>query len=1113
MRDPTPVNHPNATSLLIKPAPAPYPFVIAGVALPSLSPRQTHKTIRSQLMISCACPHSRPFLMKTARTLPVLLLTLGLVHSGFSQGRAPGSREPAPSASAPAQAAPAAAKPTASQLEFRAQMAQVRGELAEAEALLAQAVALAEREGNPTQLRQLRSKRSQMQRKIASSRFDFGRTTPWTADDVIAALERRVDFMDLAKAIHPNHVLNRLGANAGKEITPSATAPGAAIDLPGYRRILTSPAGQRFHEESYFSETLHTTLIEITRPRSEAIDAHAREVVARRRAQVTVAAAPVDSPDLRARYAAGDPAAAYQLYHVVARKSSTLHRWPEDEPTRAELIAKATANGYAPAQWLRASDLIHGTEKDLAQAAVLARISAEAGDPYGAFELAKLFSAPDGLSALARNHAAAEYWFIEAGARDWRAPDQQTTHRADLELANLYSGLSPNGTMATSLPNSDDATYRWARHLLARGGLLAENGRLLLEYLRHHTYNDGRKVDVEARLAAVPPEVPEFSPEKQRSLGLATADPSALLTLADALATGRGLPQDDVRAVQYYRQAADAGAGFPAYRALARHYAQGHGVNASRTGHFAWLTRAAETGEAEAWAEIASLHFNYTGADKQDFKADHAASAAARERAIALGHTPSLFWLGLLHRNGQGVPKDEARARELILQAAEKNYLPALTEVASAHEKGPPVDFEAAVRWYRRAVEAGDRTARLPLAKNLSSTGKTAEAIALYEEIARDGALPVNIQYDLAQLIENQGDLKRALEWYRKTALSENTLMERWIKWAAEAWNEIEAGLEAAPGTLAHQALLARNPNDGEAKFRYAVMLAPTNPEEARIQIGRAAVFLQHPGATTVLYNEMARTDKAGALAWARQRADEDNSQAVLILALEQGATHPAAAIAGIRRAAGLGNLDAKFRYGMMQFQGQGVPPDRAAGLALVADAADGGQPEAMILLGTSLIRGEAGVPADPDRGVAYLRRAAAQTDHPPVAQQAAEFLRQYEQHHAQQSFETIWADPETRFQKLAALYAGAKSDGHRAVVDFLAGKIAPDWEQSNLQNKYQPVRDIISRKYKVINTLEGEENRQARFLLYFAMNTLNTRSMQAGRPSVDFFYKWIRPD
>jgi TPR repeat protein len=70
------------------------------------------------------------------------------------------------------------------------------------------------------------------------------------------------------------------------------------------------------------------------------------------------------------------------------------------------------------------------------------------------------------------------------------------------------------------------------------------------------------------------------------------------------------------------------------------------------------------------------------------------------------GHAAAQYHLGLLYANGQGVPKDDARARQWYEKAANQEHAEAQVSLGSLYDygRGGPQDFKIAVRWYRRAA-------------------------------------------------------------------------------------------------------------------------------------------------------------------------------------------------------------------------------------------------------------------------------------------------------------------------------------------------------------------------------------------------------------------------
>lgn len=92
------------------------------------------------------------------------------------------------------------------------------------------------------------------------------------------------------------------------------------------------------------------------------------------------------------------------------------------------------------------------------------------------------------------------------------------------------------------------------------------------------------------------------------------------------------------------------------------------------------------------------------------------------------------------------------------------------------------------------------------------------------------------------------------------------------------------------------------------------------------------------------------------------------------------------------------------------------------------------------------------------------------------------------------------WIGICTEFKKGAEQEAG--------VVGFVQGKLAEQWEVSNLSNGYKPLRDLIGKLYGYSNSAGGD-TKTGRTILYRAMNQLD-RSASDGVP--DFLYNWTRP-
>lgn len=76
-------------------------------------------------------------------------------------------------------------------------------------------------------------------------------------------------------------------------------------------------------------------------------------------------------------------------------------------------------------------------------------------------------------------------------------------------------------------------------------------------------------------------------------------------------------------------------------------------------------------------------------------------------------------------------------------------------------------------------------------------------------------------------------------------------------------------------------------------------------------------------------------------------------------------------------------------------------------------------------------------------------------------------------------------------------------------VLAFVQGKLAEQWEASNMGNGYKPIRDMIGKLYGYSNAA-GADTKTGRTILYRAMGQLD-RSTSDAVP--DFLYNWTRPE
>jgi TPR repeat protein len=132
-----------------------------------------------------------------------------------------------------------------------------------------------------------------------------------------------------------------------------------------------------------------------------------------------------------------------------------------------------------------------------------------------------------------------------------------------------------------------------------------------------------------------------------------------------------------------------------------------------------WYRRAAERGHAPAQTRLAYL------LDKSEANEE---AAAWYRKAAEQDHWPAVHGLAELYATGEGVPRDDAEARELFERAARAGYTPSVRVLALAYEKGElglRPSYENAVTWLQAGVSAGDASSieRLARAYRLGELG------------------------------------------------------------------------------------------------------------------------------------------------------------------------------------------------------------------------------------------------------------------------------------------------------------------------------------------------------------------------------------------------------
>jgi TPR repeat protein len=207
---------------------------------------------------------------------------------------------------------------------------------------------------------------------------------------------------------------------------------------------------------------------------------------------------------------------------------------------------------------------------------------------------------------------------------------------------------------------------------------------------------------------------------------------------------GKGVNKNPVKAVFYYRKAAEHG-----YAAVQRElgicYLDGIGIEKDSNKAMFWIKKAVEQGFAPAQRTLGYCYSEGMGTEKDYVKAvklfveaikqgdseamnnlgvcyrkgegveeDPVQAVYWYKKAIEQGSARASDNLGFCYRNGIGVEKDEVRAFRYYKDSAEKGHPTGQSNLADCYRDGVGVkiDTAQALFWYEKAAELGDEDAK-----------------------------------------------------------------------------------------------------------------------------------------------------------------------------------------------------------------------------------------------------------------------------------------------------------------------------------------------------------------------------------------------------------------
>ncbi|MCE9610965.1 MAG: sel1 repeat family protein [Chthoniobacter sp.] len=200
-------------------------------------------------------------------------------------------------------------------------------------------------------------------------------------------------------------------------------------------------------------------------------------------------------------------------------------------------------------------------------------------------------------------------------------------------------------------------------------------------------------------------------------------DAQAQYQLGQACLRGRGVPKAPAKALAFFKKAADQGHA-EATGAIGYFYANGLTVPKDLAGAAEWFRQGAEKGGAKAQLNYGQALLNARGVNPDEAEGmkwiDKAVAQGLPQACAAKGE---FFFLG-----SHGLPKDYAKAREILEKAAADDLASAHNMLGLIHQEGlgVPADLAKAEACFRKAAEQGDAKGMSYLGQLLGPDGPDA---------------------------------------------------------------------------------------------------------------------------------------------------------------------------------------------------------------------------------------------------------------------------------------------------------------------------------------------------------------------------------------------------
>lgn len=268
-----------------------------------------------------------------------------------------------------------------------------------------------------------------------------------------------------------------------------------------------------------------------------------------------------------------------------------------------------------------------------------------------------------------------------------------------------------------------------------------------------------------------------------------SGDAKAQFELGRAYEDGKGTPQDDEHAVEWFRKSAEQG-NAQAQNSLGVMYALGRGIQRDKEEAVRWYKKAAKQGLAEALYNVAISYYNGEGVEEDisaayawmmlaQSKGDPQAAEAVKRIAgeLRAGLSVSKFQLARMYETGEEIPQDPARAIDLYRQIAadDHDFRNGIAQFRLCqmygNGTGMAKDFAQAKSWCKQAAKQGNASAYLVLGvaaeRGLGGPINLKEASDWYEDAAiADASAGFMLSGELKLKSGSHDDQKTAYYWF-----------------------------------------------------------------------------------------------------------------------------------------------------------------------------------------------------------------------------------------------------------------------------------------------------------------------------------------------------------